>query len=135
MKKPKFLNLTPHAITLVRSDCPNKVANEKELEPFVIAKIPPSGKVARVKMSKKQVSAVPILNVPIFKQVPSELDLGININEVEPDTIIIVSILVLQNLSEQLKRTFTFVAPDTNPDSAVRDQQGRILAVKGFITI
>ena len=55
----------------------------------------------------------------------------------EEGAVVIVPLVVLQANHQKLKETFgqdaVIVAPDTGPGSAIRDKDGRIIAVKRFV--
>ena len=123
----KYVNLTPHKIVVVKNECPNKVNSEKDIEPYVIAQFPPNDTVARVQTKRVKVSEID--GIPVYRTFFGEVE---NLPAPEKDTIYIVSILVLQAVKG--KRT-DVICPDTTPPSAVRDSQGKIVAVKGFQTI
>lgn len=119
----EFVNLTPHPIVVVRGDCPSKI-DQSRLTEFTLATIPPSGVVARVKTSREKVGE--INGIPLYKTVFGEVE---DLPEPEEGKVFIVSILVLQAVAGKRNDV---VAPDTSPSGAVRDPQGRIIAVKGF---
>ena len=103
----KIINLTPHAINI--TDGPT---------------FPASGTVARV--SVQQVDAGTIAGVPVKKQTFGEI---VDLPDPADDTIYIVSALVL-SAAKAAGRT-DCVAPDTA--NAVRDDNGHIVSVPGFI--
>lgn len=107
----ELINLTPHEITLVRKD------GEKVV-------IPPSGKVARVRVEQKEVG-----EIDGFPVVQSEFGEVEGLPEEREGVIYIVSFPVLQALQGTRSDV---VAPDTSPQGAVRDEQGRIIGVKRF---
>ena len=107
----KVVNLTPHEV---------KVLDENG---NVVATFPPSGQIARVKTSREKVGE--INGIPVFKTVFGKVE---DLPESQPDTVYIVSLLVLQACPDR----HDLVAPDTSPQGAVRDEQGRIIGVKGF---
>ena len=109
----RFVNLTPHVITIVNDN------GEKIIE------IPPSGEVVRVNISQEIVRYVD--GIPVKKTVFNDIQ---NLPEPQNDTIFIVSTIVLQALKDKGINRDDVVAPDTN--SAVRDENGRIIGVKGF---
>lgn len=103
-------NLTPHEI-VVRPD------NRRER---IFA---PSGTVARVSSVLIHRDAVDGIPVVVAKwgnvdDLPDPVD----------DTIYIVSSLVLSHVHDRTD----VVSPDTSPSGAIRDDQGRIVAVRGF---
>ena len=111
MERKTLVNLTPHSI---------KIANEVG---DVILEVPPSGELARVAASTGVVAHVNDIDV-----VKSIFGTITGLPESQPDTIYIVSMLVLQAIAGARDDV---VGPDTGP-TAVRDEAGRIVAVKRF---
>lgn len=109
----RFINLTPHPMTLVAPDGSQVV-------------IPASGMVARVKAASTVVRTVSVdgIEFPINRTVFGSVE---GLPEPEEGTIYIVSTLVLSALAGSRSDV---VAPDSN--SAVRDSDGRIIGVRGF---
>jgi hypothetical protein len=107
----KIINLTPHAI---------KIADEAG---NIIREIPPSGTVARV--STTEAPAGEIDGIPAVETQFGEVE---GLPEPQEDTVFLVSSLVRSAIPES--RTDVLV-PDTGP-TAVRDEAGRILAVRRF---
>jgi len=147
MESVKFVNLTPHEIKIVGEDGKEKLV------------IPPSGRVARVKTEQKVVGY--LNGIPVVKTEFGEVmidDKPFNDGETficnnckhfinnfgecagsmvkpveqcehqEPIDYYIVSSLVAQSL----RRRKDIVAPDTSPQSVVRDENGQIIGVKRF---
>ena len=108
----KFVNLTPHAVT-VRLGSGDRVFE-------------PSGQVARVAVSSVQTEDID--GIPIFSQTFGEIE---GLPDPQEGTIYIVS-LVVRQAAQKLGRT-DVVSPDTSPQGAIRDDQGRIIAVRGFV--
>ena len=109
MQGIKFVNLTPHEITIVRGD-----------EKIVV---PPSGKVARVRTVEKMVGEVD--GVPVVVVNYGEVE---NLPPAEDGTIYLVSQIVLgavQGRSDVL-------APNTGK-GAVRDSSGNVVGVTSLI--
>jgi len=106
----KFINLTPHDITVV--------ADGREM------KIPASGQVARVATTEKVVGEID--GIPIIKREFGEIE---NLPAPTGGTVFIVSSLVLS----AVKNRTDVVAPDTGA-TAVRDDKGQIVAVTRFVT-
>ena len=103
----KIVNLTPHDIVI--TDGPT---------------FPPSGIVARV--SVQQVDAGDINGIPVKTQTFGDI---VDLPDPADDTVYIVSALVL-SAAKAAGRT-DCVAPDTA--NAVRDDNGHIVSVPGFI--
>lgn len=101
------INLTPHAVRLVRED-----GTEKSY--------PPSGEVARVIVQDRVAGELD--DAPILY---GEVRNVTGVPEKKEDTVYIVSHFVLQNSQRQ-----DLIAPDTN--DAVRDDAGKILGVRGW---
>jgi hypothetical protein len=106
----KLINLTPHEITIISEEGDFRLT--------------PSGEVARATSTTEVVGEVNGIEV-----VKSTFGSVTGLPEPAEDTIYIVSLLVLQALKGQ--RT-DVVGPDTGPESAVRDADGRIVGVKRF---
>ena len=107
----EVVNLTPHEVRIFDDN-----GNE-------ILCIPPSGQVARIKTEQTVIGY--INGVPVVKTVFREV---LNLPEPKPNTIFIVSSLVAQAVPHRKD----IVAPDTSPQSAVRDATGNIIGVKRF---
>jgi len=105
----RLVNLTPHEIRVVKDDCE------------VI--IPPSGGVARVKTEQVEVGSID--GIPVVKTEFGEVE---GLPDPEPNTIYIVSSIVAQAVAGEREDV---VAPDTGP-TAIRDENGRIVAVRRF---
>ncbi|HDI51833.1 MAG TPA: hypothetical protein ENF45_04315 [Bacteroidetes bacterium] len=113
-----FVNLTPHDINIYDSN--NNL----------VATIPRSGKVARVTMEQKTVGYIDVNGhkIPVKKTIYGEIE---NLPDPQPNTIYIVSLLVLQALGGTRDDV---LAPDTGA-GAVRDDQGRIIGTRNFIKL
>ena len=105
--KTKIVNLTPHDIVITNGPT-----------------FSPSGKVARV--SVQQVDAGDINGIPVKTQTFGDI---VDLPAPSDDTIYIVSTIVL-SAAKEIGRT-DVVAPDTS--NAVRDNEGRIISVPGFV--
>jgi len=111
----KFINLTPHKIDIV-----DEGGN-------IILSLPPSGDVARVTSERKLVGHLG--SVPVFQSVFGDV---VGLPDPAPDTVFVVSTLVLSALAAKGVTRDDVVAPDTSPQGAVRDAEGRIVGVRGF---
>jgi hypothetical protein len=115
----KFINLTPHEVVVYDQVGQN-----------IVLRIPPSGTVSRVSVRSEIVGEVN--GVAIRKTTYGDI---VDLPDPQPDTVYIVSTIVLIALqSKGITRT-DLLSPDTNPDSVVRDAQGKILGVKYFQTM
>lgn len=103
----KFVNLTPHEITLVDN-------NDK-----VIATFPPSGNIARV--SAKTIRVASINHIPISATSYGEVE---GLPESNDDEVYIVSSLVAQRCQG---REDIFI-----PNESVRDEKGRIIGCRSL---
>ncbi len=112
----KFVNLTPHEIVIFDNEGKN-----------IIKRIPPSGQVARVSVKRTKVAEIG--GVPVFRTEYGEVE---GLPEPKEGTVYIVSILVLQALRGRRKDV---IAPDTSPQSVIRDDQGRIKGVRAFTVL
>jgi hypothetical protein len=108
----KFVNLTPHDIV---------VFNQNGM---VTLKVPASGQIARVTTTKDFVKD--LSGVPVYTIAYGDVD---GLPAPQDGVIYIVSALVAQAVAG---KRLDVVAPDTS--DPVRDKDGRIIGVKGFIT-
>ena len=132
----RFINLTPHPITLV--------TEEGKIE------IPPSGEVLRVAEERKVLEKEELVEEVLYKDITigekafrNEHELyeylkeKFNVNE-NGRVYVIVSLPALLSLKAKgfarEYQNYLMVAPDTSR-RAVRDEQGRIVGVKGFVTL
>lgn len=115
MKPLTLVNLTPHPINV---HLPNQVIE-----------IPPSGKEARVQAVTGTAECLVTTNgiVPIVKRTWGEVE---GLPEPQRDTWFIVSSLVLSRVQARTD----CIAPDTGPNSVIRDDEGRIIGVRQFVT-
>ena len=109
----EFINLTPHPIIIYRG--------EEKIE------IPPSGTIARVEVKQEKVGELD--GIPVHKSTFGDVE---GLPEPKENTIYIVSTVVLQALKAKGIERKDLVAPDTTPSGAVRDEEGRIVGVRGF---
>jgi len=109
-----FVNLTPHTVNLVNG------GNQ-------LFSVPPSGHIARVATDQTVVGSV--VGVDIVRTVFGDVD---GLPASQPDTVYIVSTLVLQALKANGIKRDDVVAPDTSPTSVIRDADGQIIGVKRF---
>jgi len=114
-RRVEIINLTPHEITIISE------GGEE------IMRIPPSGTVARVSVKSEVVGEVN--GVPIRKTVYGDI---VGLPEPRENTFYVVSTLVLIAAREKGICRRDLIAPDTNPDSVIRDHQGRVVGVKYF---
>lgn len=110
-----FVNLTPHTLTVV-DDSGNTVLS-----------VAPSGTVARVATQQTVVGNV--AGIDIVSTVFGDVD---GLPDPQPNTVYVVSTLVLQALKANGVDRDDVVAPDTSPASAVRNADGQIVGVKRF---
>lgn len=115
----KIVNLTPHALNLVVGDR--------------TVTIPPSGTVARVNVTRTVVDTVSVdgVEIPINETVYGEVvglpdPAVLNIPELQPDTVYIVSALVAQ----AAKRPDVLI-----PDDLVRDEAGRVIGARALARV
>ena len=111
----KIVNLTPHEVTIY-------------LPSGEVKRIPPSGVVARVKTFREEAGTLE--GIPLVTVRYGEVE-GLP-KEPEPDTYYIVSVLVAQALVSDPKWRGKLLVPDTSPQGAVRDKDGRIIGVKAL---
>lgn len=108
----KIVNLTPHAITV------RTVSGDRVFEP--------SGTIARVTTTAAPAGEVD--GIPVVNQTFGEIE-GLPVPE--PNTVFIVSSIVLAAAKE--KGRTDVISPDTSPQGAIRNEQGQIVAVRGFV--
>jgi len=120
----KFVNLTPHKITIFRSD-----GSTIEVEP--------SGKVFRLEESDTLIAKVDGVEIVARKfTIPTEVKQFFD----DTNAVYIVSLPVLMALKTiekqhpELMDISWIVAPDTG-SGAVRDEQGRIIGTKRLIIL
>lgn len=112
MKPMKVVNLTPHEIVVV--------SNGKRIV------YPPSGQVARL------ISSARHLNIEGLPEVVEIEYVGVEgLPQPEFDTVYLTSQLVAQ-YAAGIGR-LDVLAPDTDPESVVRDKEGRIIAVRRLL--
>jgi hypothetical protein len=114
-----LVNLTPHEVILYDSTGQS-----------IALKIPPSGKVARVTTKSEIIGE--INGIPVRKTTYGDI---VDLPDPQPDIIYVVSTIVLLALKDKGIVRPDVVSPDTNPDSVMRDPQGKILGVKYFQTL
>jgi hypothetical protein len=111
-----IINLTPHDIKVYDAEGKN-----------VIRTYPASDQVARVKSKAAVVGEVD--GIPVVETRFSEIT---GLPDEQPDTVYIVSLLVLQAMEGDRD---DLIAPDTGPGSVVRDENGQIIGVRRFQVI
>ena len=114
-----LVNLTPHPCVIF-----DEQGNE-------VVQIAPSGQVARVKTAAMPVGKVSFdgTGIPIVETKYGAIeDLPLS----SPDTMYIVSVLVVVALRQQGLNRPDVIAPDTGTESVVRDAEGKIKGVKRF---
>lgn len=110
----RFINLTPHAVTI-------------RFDGYELT-VPPSGTVARVTTVTEPVDTPH--GVPTVRQTYGTVE---GLPDPERDTVYIVSALVLAALRGSGR--VDVVAPDTGPESAIRDEKGQIVAVRRLVCL
>lgn len=111
----KLVNHTPHAITLIKEDGGQIV-------------IPPSGTVARVETTQRRLPSIEVEgeHFPVSNNAHGEIT---GLPDIQEGQLVIVSSMVL----DKNHTRYDLIAPDTGNDSVVRDTNGRIIGVRGFI--
>lgn len=110
IQTPVVVNLTPHPVTVRCEDGTETV-------------FPASGVVARVASS--QIHDGEILGIQVRKNSFGEVTFS---GDLPPADFYIVSALVLSAANRK-----DFIQPDTSPTGAIRDAEGKIVAVRGFL--
>ena len=107
------INLTPHAIKVYTSDG--------------VKEIPPSGEIVRLTEQTQKMGQ--LLGVPLVRVKMGAPRLSSNV--LSKGKVFIVSEIARPILQKKYRK-YLFVSPDTGPNSAVRDESGRIIGVKRF---
>ena len=128
---PRLINLTPHPVVWVGEEDSQRV------------ELPPSGKIARVGTKESPAGELLLEGdfvAPLITrewgavELPTPESLGVENPE---GVFLVVSSLVGEAIKAQGLppewRGAIVVAPDTGPQSAVRDADGRIIGVKRFV--
>ncbi|MEM5852921.1 MAG: hypothetical protein QW228_00920 [Candidatus Aenigmatarchaeota archaeon] len=105
----KLVNLTPHPIVV-------KIGSSQIV-------IPPSGKIARVKVDQQIVGEID--GIPLVKNIYGDIE---GLPSPEDGVIYIVSTLVLNAVKDR----DDVVAPDTST-GVIRDNHGNIIAITRFV--
>ncbi|MBU4387800.1 hypothetical protein KJ644_05060 [Candidatus Dependentiae bacterium] len=116
-----LVNLTPHPCVIFDD------AGEEE-----IARIAPSGQVARVQtlaIPEREDFVIDGHYVPVVATSYGEVE---NLPVPKDGTIYIVSVLVVTAFRMKGVTRTDVLAPDTGPESVVRDGEGRIMGVRRF---
>lgn len=111
----KVVNLTAHSI--------NVILGEQNITY-------PSEGLARVKTEEKIIGTVD--GIPVVKTVYTTVE---GLPDMQEDTVYLVSTLVLQALKANGVCRPDCLAPNTGLSGAIRDEQGRIIGVRGFQTL
>ena len=123
--EPRVVNLTPHPIVV-------RLFDSVRGEEFDLV-FPPSGRVARVKAESwplGYLAPTPMGGVALV--VRSSFGEIEGLPEPEEGTLFLVSALVAQAAAKAGR--LDVLAPDTGPDSAIRNEDGQIVAVRRFVT-
>lgn len=111
----KVVNLTAHTINVVNGE--SNIAY-------------PSEGLARVKTEEKIIGTVD--GIPVVKTIYTTVE---GLPDMQEDTVYLVSTLVLQALKANDIYRPDCLAPNTGLSGAIRDDQGRIIGVRGFQTL
>ena len=120
----RFINLTPHTISLFR------IFGRPDNPGWEIIDIPPSGTVARVQQFQVAPNGglLPAVNGVECRCAP--IDGGVHgIPEPQPGVAYLVSAMCVRSVVGR----YDVFAPDTSPESAVRDEQGHIRYVRRLL--
>lgn len=109
------INLTPHDVVIVDADGAE------------IKRYPTAGPMVRVNTLD-----VPLESVDGVSVVRTEYTDVTGLPDTQPNTVILVSVLVAQALKGSRADVYT---PDTGPKSVVRDDQGRIIGVQRLMQL
>ncbi|ACV58114.1 hypothetical protein [Alicyclobacillus acidocaldarius] len=106
---PSIVNLTPHELTFVGPDGE------------ILARIPPSGQIARISSETDLVGEV--AGLPVYKTVMGDME---GLPAPQPDTVYVASTLVAQ-AAVRAGRSDVY-----SPAAQVRDSEGRIVGCRGL---
>jgi hypothetical protein len=109
----RFINCTPHAINILREDGSTVT-------------VEPSGVVVRVESTQDTIGNID--GIPVVRTVFTNVTLP----EPQDGVVYIVSTVVLQALQQMNIQRNDVVAPDTGPQSAVRNEAGQVVAIRRF---
>ena len=113
------INLTPHPCVIFDVAGTTKIAT-----------LSPSGQVARVKTAATASGSISVgAEVPVVETTYGNVE---GLPEPQDGAMYIVSVLVVTAQRMQGVRRADVVAPDTGPDSVVRDADGKIVGVRRF---
>lgn len=112
-----IINLTPHTVVIALDGNDTTITIPPALGP--------DGKPTPARVSTQQVPAGNVNGIPVVSTVYGDV---VGLPDPKPDTIYIVSALVLG----RVERPDVF-APDTGP-TAIRDEKGNIVAVTRLVT-
>ncbi len=114
----KIVNLTPHEIVV--------------LSQGIEVRYPPTSPSARVIVERRHISTIQDGDtvIPVYGQIFGKVE---NVPPPRDGTMYIVSAMVLSALKLDPLHHDDVVAPDTSPEGAIRDADGKIVAVKGFV--
>lgn len=109
----KIINLTPHEISIISE------SGE------VVRRYPASGQIARAASTTEIIGELD--GVPVARQQFGEVS---GLPDPEPGTVYLVSLVVGQAMKGQRDDLY---GPDTSPDGAVRDDDGRIIGTRRLV--
>ena len=110
----KFINLTPHNVSILKPD-------------GATLDLAPSGQVARVATQARDAGQLD--GIPVVQQTYGDVQ---GLPNPQDGVAYLVSGLVLSAVKAAGGRSDVY-APDTSPDGAVRDDGGRIVAVRRLV--
>jgi hypothetical protein len=126
MGKVKLVNLTPHQLNIYD---PSGEAVILSIPP------PPAGTpIPRVSIRAETVGTINVngISIPVRKIVYGDVE---NLPQPDECTVYVVSTFVTLALKEKGIKRADLLSPDTNPDSVIRDKDGRVLGVKYLQTV
>ncbi len=130
----EYVNLTPHPIRVQVQGLYVSGISFMPIAPDYMAtdiiEIPPSGIVARVEVKQRKIKKE--YGVMFVRHEYGEVH---GIPEPREKTIYIVSSFVLNALRRHGVNRDDIVAPDTSPESVIRDDDGNIVAVRAFVVL
>lgn len=111
--KFELVNLTPHDLNVYSKGKVHKT-------------YPSSGNVARV--ATKSVKVGEIDGIPVYEQTYGKIE---GLPKPQKGVFYIGSLIVREAAKQQGRKDV--ISPDTSPEGAVRDNEGRIIGTRGFV--
>lgn len=111
-----FINLTQHEITIKNSD--------------IDVTVQPSGMLARV--STSELDAGSVAGIPVIRRAMGKVDLCLDRDQIDTDTVLLVSSMVLEAIPVGHDLLPFCFAPDTG-ETATRNDKGHVKSVSRLV--